>query len=49
MMVRIRNWILVALVMAIRRRAYTWRIALMFTRHFYFEGKATKTYVANKG
>ena len=25
------------------------RIALIFTRHFYFEGKATKAYVANKG
>ena len=25
------------------------RIALIFTRHFYFEGKATKAYVAHKG
>ena len=24
------------------------KIALIFTRHFYFEGKATKVYVANK-
>ena len=25
------------------------RIAFKFTRHFYFEGKATKAYVADKG
>ena len=25
------------------------RIALIFTCHFYFEGKASKSYVANKG
>ena len=25
------------------------RIALILTRHLYFEGKATKAYVANKG
>ena len=25
------------------------KIALIFTRHFYFEGKATKAYVADKG
>ena len=25
------------------------RIALIFTRHFYFEGKATKANVTNKG
>ena len=25
------------------------RIALIFTRHFYFEGKASKACVANKG
>ena len=47
--VRIHNWILVALVVAIQMGAYTWKIALIFTRHFYFEGKASKAYVANKG
>ena len=47
--VRIRNWILVALVMGDSKEGLHLRIALTFTRHFYFEGKAAKVYVANKG